>query len=107
MKPLADAQVPRIPFERLSRGLWRSVLAQQPHVEMPVVRRALRLSMPRRGCPRFGQIVKTIPVDALGFADQEFGGSLQAPILHFLRPEARHPDFAYPDRMLGDSRYFI
>src|SRR5215211_6266603 len=97
MKPLADSEIPSIPSERLSRRLGRTVLAQEPHVKMPVVRRTLRLAMPRRRRPCFGKIVKTIPVDALGFPDQEFGGSLQAPVLHFLCPEARHAHFAYPD----------
>src|SRR4051812_9744513 len=38
MKPLADPQLRRVLRERAQRLLWRSILANQSHVEVPVVR---------------------------------------------------------------------
>src|SRR5260370_41918545 len=43
MEPLADAEPRRVIGEMPRRPLRRAVLAQQPHVEMPVIGRALRL----------------------------------------------------------------
>src|SRR5437868_1028446 len=97
MEPLAEAHLRGVERELLERGFGRAVLAEQPHVEVAVVRRALGLPV-AGGCgPLLRQIVEAVPVDARGPADQHFGGSLDAEFLDLLGPEARDADLRDPD----------
>ena len=41
MEPLADSKLRSARFEAAARRFWGAILAEQPHVEMPVVRRSL------------------------------------------------------------------
>src|SRR5437773_12280969 len=70
MKPLADAEPRRVIGEMPRRPLRRAVLAQQPHVEMPVIGRTLRLLVAGRRRPSLRQIVEAVPVNPRGAAEQ-------------------------------------
>src|ERR1700716_1796435 len=68
MEPLADAEPWRVIGEMPRRPFRRAVLAQQPHVEMPVIRRTFRLLVAGRRRPGLRQIIQAVPVDARGAA---------------------------------------
>src|SRR5436305_10496942 len=82
MEPLSDAHVVPVVREPLERALWCAVLAQQAHVEMPIVRRSFRLLVPRRRLPGHRQIVEAVPMNAWRAPYQQFGGAIDAPGLH-------------------------
>src|SRR5690606_17167779 len=69
--------------------------------------RPFRLAVTGRGAPRHGQIVKAIPLDAGGAATKKLCRPVEAPDLHFFRPETRHPDFTYPERQIGNGADFL
>jgi hypothetical protein len=69
VKPLADSQLGGMASEGLQSGLCGSVLTNQPEIEMPVIRRALGLLMPRRRRPCPGQVEQGVPVNAGSPAD--------------------------------------
>src|SRR2546423_8546887 len=71
-------------------------------MKMTVVRRAFGLSVACGGRPSAGQIVKTIPMNTRGLADQEFRCAMQAEFLDFLGAERRYTCFGDPD---GKMRY--
>src|SRR5579883_1362414 len=106
MKPLTYAEVGRVVREAVRRGLRRAVLAQQSHVEVPVVGGSFRLAMARGGRPGARQIVEAVPVDALGSAAQQLRGALEAEFLHFVGAEGGHADLGDPHRERGDRADF-
>src|SRR5438067_4420967 len=63
MEPLADPELRSACREIRERQLWRAVLAQQAHVEVPVIRRSLRFAMPRGCRPGARQVVETVPMN--------------------------------------------
>src|SRR5688572_11471406 len=71
MEPLAYSEIGRVATELVRRRLWRAVLAQQPHVEVPVIGRALRLLVAGGGAPGLRQVVKAVPMDALDPAGEQ------------------------------------
>src|SRR3954464_6135415 len=98
MEPLADAEIGRVIREDAGGAFWGAILAQEAHVEVPVIGRALGLLMPRRRWPGLRQVEQGIPVDARHPPDQQFGGAAQSELLHLLGPEAGGAAFRYPDR---------
>ena len=62
MKPLTDAHAGR---KTLSSRFWRTILAQQPHVVVPIVGAAFRFFVPGRGRPGRRQVMQAVPVHAL------------------------------------------
>src|SRR4051812_37747858 len=98
MKPLADPERRRMPRKMRGRNFRCSVLTQQPHVEMAVIRRTLRLLVPRGGRPGARQVVKAVPMDAWRPTDQQFGGAIEAPGLNLLGAKAGYAHFRNPDR---------
>src|SRR4051812_25368251 len=93
VEPLTEALFGCVASISIEAWFDRAVLAQQTHMEMPIIRRAFRLFVPRGRFPSPRQIVETVPVDARRPADQEVGGPFNAPGLHLFRAEARNPDF--------------
>src|SRR5690606_18504233 len=62
MKPLAQAKCRSEFSESVERELWRTVLAQDAHVEVPVIGGPFRFFVPRRCLPSARQIIEAIPV---------------------------------------------
>ena len=91
MEPLAQPEGGREGAEALQCELRRAVLAQQPHVEVPVIGRAFRLLVARRCLPRARQVVEAVPVDARRAAGEQRGGALEAPRLHLFGAEEETP----------------
>src|SRR5262245_64171694 len=87
MEPLADAECRRPPGEPFERRLGRAVLAQETHVEMPVVGRALRLLVARRGTPGLRQIIEAVPVNAGAMRSEQVGRAVDSPGLPLLGAE--------------------
>src|SRR3569623_1485328 len=54
MKPLHDANLGRVAGEMLQRGLGRAGLAEQAHVDVPVIAGALRLAVAGGRTPALG-----------------------------------------------------
>src|SRR6185437_12401390 len=84
MKPLTDAELGRMGRETMRRRLRRAVLAQQAHVEVPVVGGPFGLAVAGGRGPRARQVIETVPVDALGAAVQQLRGALEAELLHLV-----------------------
>src|SRR3954463_3858514 len=72
MKPLAQPHHVRILFEGLASDFRRAVLAQQSHVEVPIVGRSLGLPMPSCRFPCRGKVVKAVPMNPWGSSRQQF-----------------------------------
>ncbi len=104
MKPLANAQ---FRAEVAQRRLGCAILANQPHVKMPVVSTALGLLMARGGLPLARQIQQAVPKNSLGAPQQQFRRALQTEDLDFIRPERRYADFRHPDGQRGHRPDFI
>src|SRR4051812_29322572 len=102
MKPLADADLGRELAKDVGGGLRRAVLAQDAHVEVPIIGGALRLLVPGRRLPFLWQVVEAVPMDAWRLAGQKLSGLAQPPFLHLLGTEGRDPDLGDPDRLVGD-----
>src|SRR5690606_9606712 len=81
VEPLTDAELGRVAVEVLKRELRRAILAQQTHVEMTVIARALGLFVPRRRGPRGRQVEQAVPVDARDAADEQFGSASETELL--------------------------
>src|SRR5579871_1645502 len=64
---------------------------------MTVIRGPLGLAVPRSRRPSAGEVEETVPVDALGTADQQFSRAPESKVLDFLCPESRNPDLRNPD----------
>src|SRR3954463_2757931 len=102
VEPLADPDRRRVPREAIEGELRRAFLAQQAHVEVPIIGRPFGLLVPRRRLPGFRQVVKAVPVDARRAAREQSGGAIHAPSLDFLGAKRRHADFGDPDRQISD-----
>src|SRR5579885_698744 len=102
VKPLTNTERRRMARKARRCELWHAVLAEQTHVEVPVIGRALGFFVPGGGRPCARQIVETVPVNSRRAPDQQLGGTVEAPGLHFLGAEAGDADFRYPDRQAGD-----
>src|SRR5215217_8748848 len=107
VKPLADAEVGRMAGKVIERDLGRAVVAQQAHTEMPIVRGALGLLVPRGRPPGERQVVKAVPMDARRSPDEKLGGAFEAPRLHLFGAEAGDADLADPDWQVGHGADFI
>ena len=103
MEPLADAELRRQPGEGFGGGLRRAVLAQDAHVEMPVIGGALGLAVPGRRLPGARQVIEAVPMDPRRLADEKLGRPFQSPDLDLLGAEGRDADLADPDRQVGDG----
>src|ERR1043166_4406890 len=102
MNPLANAGLRRV-FRKASKGaLGAAVFTQDSHIEMPVIRRSFRFSMPGGSGPRFRQIVKAVPVKPVGSPEKQFHGALQSPFLNLFGAKCRNAHLGYPDRKLAD-----
>src|SRR5215213_2854302 len=90
MKPLANAQRRRVPGKAIHREFGAAVLAQESHVEVPVIGRSLRLSMAGGGNPSFRQVVEAVPVNARCASDKKISGSVDTPSLDLFGAERGH-----------------
>src|SRR5438477_10776978 len=87
MEPLANAELRRVAGKMFERRLGRSILAEESHVEVPVIGRTLGLLVARRGGPGTRKVVKAIPVDARRSSDEELRRAIHSPGLDFLGPD--------------------
>ena len=105
VEPLADAELGRVARAKCrSAQLRRAVLAQQAHVEVAVVGRALRLAVPRRGGPGARQVVEAVPVDARRPGPISSSAVRCRPnSCTSSAPKRRDADLGDPDRQVGDG----
>lgn len=87
MEPLADAWIRGVVVEILQRRFRRAVFPQQPHIEVPAVRRCL--AMPRGSGPGSRQIVEAVPTNALRAPDQQLRTAPQIELLRLLGSKSR------------------
>src|SRR5215213_4226701 len=107
VEPLADAESRSELAKNIERQFGRTVLAQDPHVEMPVIRRAFRLLVACRRRPGAGQVVEAVPVNPWAATAQQFRRAFQAPGLNFLRSEAGDAYFRDPHGQRGRGPYLV
>ena len=104
VEPLHDAHLRRVFAEVVERELGRPVFPDQPHVEMAVIGRALRLLVAGRRLPGARQVEQRVPEDARHPAEQQLGGAVDAELLDFLGAEAADADLGDPDLLVRDHR---
>jgi hypothetical protein len=107
VKPLANAEVRRILREGLQGEFGRAILAQQPHVKVPVIGRPFRLAMSGRGRPGTGEVIQTVPVNPLRTPAQELSHPPQAELLNLLGAKGGGAYFGDPHGEIGHVLNFF
>src|SRR4051794_32038569 len=100
MKPLTDPELRRVITEVSQRALGRTVFAQEPHVEMTVIRGTFGFAVTGGGGPGARQVEQAVPMNPIGPAEQQLSRATQAELLHFLGTEARDARFGDPNRKI-------
>ena len=78
-------------MELLRSRFWGTVLSEQAHVEMAIIRRAFSFLVSRCGSPCLWQVKQAVPMHALDTPDQEFRRAAQAEVLNLLGPKVDTP----------------